>query len=221
MVSGQGSVNINLRPSRAVFDLNGDYNISEGNYQFVLPGVLSKTFNVERGSSVKFGGDIMNTELDITATHNVRTSLDALLGTNTGIRRPVECALNVTDRLRAPQLALDIEIPDLDPTTRSQVETALNTTDKVQKQFVSLLLLGSFLPNESSGVTNQSNLLFSNVVEMMSGQVNNILQRLDIPLDVGFAYQEAQSGQNLFDVAVSTQLFENRVIVGGSFGNRR
>ncbi|MBO5547094.1 MAG: translocation/assembly module TamB domain-containing protein [Bacteroidales bacterium] len=219
--SGLGTVNLNLRPSRAVFNLNGDYNINEGNYQFVVPGILSKGFDIQQGSTVKFGGDIMNTELDITATHNVRTSLDALLGTNTGIRRPVECALNVTDRLRAPQLALDIEIPDLDPTTRSQVETALNTTDKVQKQFVSLLLLGSFLPNESSGVTNQSNLLFSNVVEMMSGQVNNILQRLDIPLDVGFAYQEAQSGQNLFDVAVSTQLFENRVIVGGSFGNRR
>ena len=55
----------------------------------------------------------------------------------------------------------------------------------------------------------------------MSGQINNILQRLDIPIDVGFGYQEARSGQNIFDVAVSTQLFENRVIVGGTFGNRK
>ncbi|MBQ6244488.1 MAG: translocation/assembly module TamB domain-containing protein [Bacteroidales bacterium] len=219
--SGSGTVNLNLQPSRAVFDLNGDYNINEGNYQFVIPGILSKTFDVRRGSTVKFGGDIMNTELDITATYNLRTSLDPLLGTKSGSRRPVECALTVTDRLRAPQLDVSIDIPDLDPTTRSQVETALNTTDKTQKQFVSLLLLGSFLPNETSGIVNQSNLLFSNVVDMMSGQINSILQRLDIPLDVGFGYQEAQGGQNLFDVAVSTQLFENRVIVGGSFGNRR
>ncbi|MCR4860635.1 MAG: translocation/assembly module TamB [Bacteroidales bacterium] len=218
--NGQGNVSLNLRPSRAVFDLNGDYNINEGEYQFVVPGLLSKGFSIQQGSSVKFGGDIRNTALDISATYNVRTSLDPLLGTSSSSRRNVECGLSVTERLSAPQLDLSIDIPDLDPTTRSQVETALNTTDKIQKQFVSLLLLGSFLPNESSGVFNQNNLLVSNVVEMMSGQVNNILQRLDIPLDVGFGYQEGQTGQNLFDVAVSTQLFENRVIVGGSFGNR-
>ena len=219
--SGQGSVNLNLRPSRAVFDFNGDYNINEGNYQFVVPGLLSKDFSIQQGSSVKFGGDIMNTDLDITATYSVRTSLEALLGTNSSTRRPVICALNVSDRLRNPKLDLSIDIPDLDPTTRSQVETALNTPDKIQKQFVSLLLLGSFLPSENSGIINQSNLLFSNVVDMMSGQINNILQRLDIPIDVGFGYQEARSGQNIFDVAVSTQLFENRVIVGGTFGNRK
>ena len=221
VVSGQGSVNINMRPSRAVFDLNGDYNISEGNYQFVLPGILSKTFNVERGSSVKFGGDIMNTELDVTATYGLRTSLDPILSSGSSSRRQVNCLINVSDRLRAPSVNLDIEVPDLDPTSRTEVESALNTSDKVQKQFVSLLLLGSFLPDENSGVFNQSNLLLSNVTEMMSGQINNILQRLEIPVDVGFGYQEINTGENLFDISLSTQLFENRVLLGGNFGNRR
>ena len=221
-VSGQGSVNINLRPSKAVFDLNGDYNISEGSYQFVLPGFMSKTFNVERGSSVKFGGDIMNTELDITATYGLRTSLDPILSSGSNTRRPVNCLINVTDRLRAPQVKLDIEVPDLDPTTRTEIESALSTDDKVQKQFVSLLLLGSFLPNESAGINfTQGNLLLSNLTEMMSGQLNNILQRLEIPIDVGFGYQELSSGQNLFDISLSTQLFENRVLLSGNFGNRR
>ncbi len=220
-VSGQGSVNISLRPSRAVFDLNGDYNISEGSYQFVLPGVLSKTFSVQRGSSVKFGGDIMNTELDVTATYGLRTSLDPILASGSNSRRQVNCLINVSDRLRAPSVNLDIEVPDLDPTTRAEVESALNTSDKVQKQFVSLLLLGSFLPGEASGVFSQSNLLLSNVAEMMSGQINNILQRLDIPVDVGFGYQEMNTGENLFDISLSTQLFENRVLLGGNFGNRR
>ncbi|MCR5352199.1 MAG: translocation/assembly module TamB domain-containing protein [Bacteroidales bacterium] len=220
-VSGQGSVNINLRPSRAIFDLNGDYTISEGNYQFVMPGVLSKTFNVERGSSIRFGGDIQNTELDLTATYGLRTTLDPILATGSNSRRQVNCLLHVTDRLRAPSVNLDIEVPDLDPTTRTEVESALNTADKVQKQFVSLLLLGSFLPDESSGVFNQSNLLLSNITEMMAGQINNILQRLEIPIDVGFGYQEMRTGENLFDISLSTQLFEDRVLLGGNFGNRR
>ena len=59
------------------------------------------------------------------------------------------------------------------------------------------------------------------MVEIMSGQINNVLQRLKIPVDVGFGYQEMQTGENLFDISLSTQLFDNRVIVGGNFGNRR
>lgn len=220
--SGQGTVSLNLRPSKAVFELNGDYNINEGNYQFVIPGILNKAFSIQQGSSVKFGGDLMNTELDIAATYELRTSLDALINSQSSSRRQVLCGINITDRLRAPQLGLSIDIPDLDPTTRSEVESALNTTDKIQKQFVSLLLLGSFLADDFSGVSNRgSNLLFSNVVEMLSGQINNVLQRLEIPVDVGFGYQQMDSGNNLFDIAVSTQLFDDRVILGGNFGNRR
>ncbi|MBQ9661019.1 MAG: translocation/assembly module TamB domain-containing protein [Bacteroidales bacterium] len=220
--NGQGTVNLNLRPSKAVFELNGDYNINEGNYQFVIPGLLSKGFSIQRGSSVKFGGDIMNTELNITANYELRTALDALVGMETSSRRQVLCGINITDRLRAPQLDLSIDIPDLDPVMRTGVESALNTTDKIQKQFVALLLFGSFIADDSSGVSNRgSNLLFSNVVEMLSGQVNNVLQRLQIPVDVGFGYQQSSYGNNLFDVSLSTQLFHDRVIVGGNFGNRR
>ena len=163
----------------------------------------------------------MNTELDVTATYGLRTSLDPILASGSNSRRQVNCLINISDRLRAPSVNLDIEVPDLDPTTRTEVESALNTSDKVQKQFVSLLLLGSFLPGEASGVFSQSNLLLSNVAEMMSGQINNILQRLDIPVDVGFGYQEINTGENLFDISLSTQLFENRVLLGGNFGNRR
>ena len=220
-VNGSGTVSINMRPSKAQFDLGGDYTVNEGSYQFVVPGVISKTFSVQNGSSVKFGGDIMNTELDLTATYGLRTSLDALVPSGSSTRRPVECSIRVTDRLRSPRIELFIDVPDLDPTARTSVESALNTADKVQKQFVSLLLLGSFLPDQASGVFNQSNLLYSNMTEIMSGQINNILQRLDIPLDVGFGYQQMNTGEDLFDIAVSTQLFDDRVIVGGNFGNRR
>jgi len=55
----------------------------------------------------------------------------------------------------------------------------------------------------------------------MAGQLNSIFERLNIPLDLGLNYQQNSSGQNLFDVALSTQLFNNRVIVNGTIGNRR
>ena len=120
-----------------------------------------------------------------------------------------------------PQLAFSIDIPDLDPSTKSQVESALNTVDKVQKQFVSLLVTNTFLPNDQSGIFNNSNILMSNMMEVMSGQLSNILQRLQIPLDLGLKYAAGEGGNDLFDVAVSTKLFNDRVSVNGVIGNRQ
>ena len=64
-------------------------------------------------------------------------------------------------------------------------------------------------------------MLFANVGEIVSGQLNNILQKLEIPVDFGFGYQQDNGGTDLFDVAVSTQLFNNRIVVNGSLGNRK
>ena len=220
--NGEGTASVFIRPSKDIFEINGDYRISEGNYNFIIPGILSRGFEIQDGSTIRFGGKIPDTQLDINALYKVRASLSNLVVSATDVDtwRMVECGINITDRLSNPRLDFSIDVPDLDPTTKSQIETALATEDKVQKQFLSLLLLGSFLPDETSGVVNGSNILLSNMTELMSSQLNNILSKLDIPLDVGFDYQNATSGNDMFDMAISTQLFNNRVIVGGSVGNR-
>jgi hypothetical protein len=104
---------------------------------------------------------------------------------------------------------------------KSRVESALSTEDKVQKQFLSLLLSNSFLPDEQSGIINNSTMLYSNVSEVMANQLNNILEKLDIPVDLGLNYQPNEKGNDVFDVAVSTQMFNNRVVVNGSVGNKQ
>jgi hypothetical protein len=38
---------------------------------------------------------------------------------------------------------------------------------------------------------------------------------------MGLNYQTTQTGSNIFDVALSTQLFNNRVIVNGAVGNKQ
>ena len=136
-------------------------------------------------------------------------------------RRTVNCGISITDKLTSPKLGFSIDIPDLDPTTKSEVESALNTEDKVQKQFLSLVITGGFIENEQTGIINNTNLVFSNVSELMSRQLSNLLNRMDIPVDLGVGYQQNSSGTDLYDVSVSTELFDNRVEVRGSFGNRQ
>ena len=217
---GQGATAIDVRNNN--FTINGDYTINSGLCHLGLLGVATRDFDIKDGSSIKFNGDVMDSDLDINAVYTTKASLSGLLAdtTSVGSRRTVECTLNIYDKLRNPQLAFSIDIPDIDPITRARVESALNTDDKVQKQFVALLVGNSFVPDEQSGIVNTSSMLYSNVAGIMANQLSNIFQQLNIPLDLGLKYQPNEGGKDIFDVAISTELFNNRVVVNGAIGNR-
>jgi len=221
--TGGGTVNLFIQPNKDIFTLDGKYNIEGGYYHFQTAGILSKEFTIQNGSSLSFNGGVMESTMDVTALYNLKTSLNTLIADTTSVstRRLVQCGIHLSESIKNLNVGFSIDVPDLDPTTKTKVESALNTEDKVQKQFVSLLLFGTFLPSEQSGVVNSTNMLYSNLSEIMSGQINSILQKLDIPVDLGLGYQQDKGGTDIFDVAVSTQLFNNRVLVNGSVGNRR
>lgn len=221
---GSGIIDIDSRLSQGTFSLNGDYAISQGTFLFSAMNLVTRKFTIQDGSTIRFNGDVMNTDLNVHGLYTTKASLSNLLADGSaGNRRTVNCGITITGRLSNPEVNFSIDIPDLNPTTQAQVDAALNTVDKVQKQFIYLLIASSFLPSEESGITTAggSNVLFSNVSSIMSGQINNIFQKLNIPLDMGLNYQTTQAGSNIFDVAVSTQLFNNRVIVNGTVGNKK
>ncbi len=222
VLSGRGNGLIELEIGEDLFNINGDYTITSGKYNFSALGLVNREFDIQNGSSINFSGDIMASTLNIDAVYETKTSLATLLSDDKSVtnRRSVECIIKITDRLSNPRLAFDIEVPDLNPMVKSRVESALSTEDKVQKQFLSLLLSNSFLPDEQSGIVNNTSMLYSNVTEAMANQLSNILHKLDIPLDLGLKYQPTEQGTDLFDVAVSTQLFNNRVVVNGNIGNK-
>lgn len=219
---GSGLIEIGVRPSDGAFTINGAYNIVDGNYHFVALGIASRDFSIQEGSTVKFNGDVMDSDLDIKALYKTKASVGTLISDTTSTaRRTVECGIAITDRLSSPRLAFSVNVPDLDPTTQARVETALNSQDKIQKQMIALLVTNSFLPDEQSGITNTTSSMLGNITEIMAGQLNNILQKLNIPVDFGLDYQQNTSGSDIFDVAISTALFNNRVIVNGTIGNRQ
>lgn len=220
---GSGQISLDIQPSSGTFNIGGDYNIASGNYHLSAMGIAERNFAIKEGSKIKFKGDIMDSDLDVEGLYLTKTSLGTLIADTTSIstRRPVECGIEITDKLKNPRLKFSINVPDLDPTTKAMVESALNTEDKIQRQFLSLLISNSFLPEEQSGIVNNTNILYSNVAEIMSNQLNSIFEKLDIPLDLGLTYQSTERGNDIFDVALSTKLFDNRVIVNGTIGNRQ
>lgn len=223
VLSGQGNGLIELEAGEDIFNIYGDYTLTTGKYNFSALGLVSRVFDIQDGSSINFSGDIMQSTLDIEAVYNTKAALSTLLSDESSVanRRNVECGIRITDKLSNPRLEFFIDVPDLNPMIKSRVESALSTEDKIQKQFLSLLISNSFLPDEQSGIANNSSMLYSNVTEAMAGQLSSILHKLDIPLDLGLKYQPTDQGTDIFDVAVSTQLFNNRVVVNGNIGNKQ
>ena len=223
VLRGRGAGNIELEIGDGDFNILGDYTLTSGNYRFVAQGLAYRDFTISDGSSIKFNGDIMESDLNINATFRTKTSLSTLIADTSSVatRRTVDCGINISDKLKNPRLSFSIDIPDIDPTVKSRVESALSTEDKIQKQFLSLIVFNSFLPDDQSGIVNNASMLYSNVMGIMYNQLNNIFQKLDIPLDLSLNYQPNEQGQDIFDVAISTQLFNNRIVVNGNLGNQQ
>ncbi|MGN1225712.1 MAG: translocation/assembly module TamB domain-containing protein, partial [Candidatus Cryptobacteroides sp.] len=226
-IAGDGVITADFDSRNSDISLGGNYDITSGKYHFsALSSLISKDFSIEDGSSLTFSGDVMDTELNISATHSLKASLSSLISDTTSVssRRLVNCGIKITDKIRSPQLSFSIDIPDLDPTTKSLVDSELNTEDKISRQFLSLVVLGGFMPGSQSGINNNSsnsNFLLSNLSSIMSGQLNAVLQKMGIPLDFGLSYQQNEVGNDVMDLAVSTQLWDNMVSVNGSVGNRK
>ena len=218
---GTGLIDLHVNPTVDIFDIYGNYIVDQGSYRFVFGGIATKDFILDKGGVINFNGGIEDTNLDLKAIYRTKTSINTLIADTSSVssRKNVNCEILMSGKMMNPELDFKIDIPDLDPTTKMRVESALNTSGKIQKQFMALIVSGGFIPDEQSGIANNSSIFYSNASEILSNQISNVIQQLGIPLDLGLNYQHGTGGVNVFDVAVSTQLFNNRVLINGNIGN--
>ncbi len=223
-IESQGEGDISLGVSnRGDLTLTGDYKIQSGTFLFNLQNILSRVLDIEKGSRIHFPGNPMDAEIDLTASFTTRTTLTGLGldldSTITSIRMPVKTVIRLQNKLLDPRISFSIKFPKIDEDIRRMVYTRLDTTNEVimTQQFVSLLVLNSF----SFTVTNKSigNSIGISSFQMISNQISNLLSQVSRDLDIGINYRpgDAISAQEL-EVALRTQLFDERVIIDGSLG---
>jgi len=242
--SGSGNLKMDVNPGKNIFKIFGDYIIEKGDYLFTLQGVINKRFKIDRGSSLSWNGDPTDATMNIKAIYSVRTPLKDLLYDYSGKydnRVPVNCQIQLTQKLMSPGIKFNIDVPNVDNETRLLVESALNTEDNINKQFLSLLVINSFLPPTSGSVGNtntasnpnqQSNSGLSTGVtnslsELLSNQLSNWISQWSKTVDIGINYRPGSASNEKMssdqvELALSTQLLDDRVTVNGNvnYGNR-
>lgn len=222
--NGAGNLKMEINPTNDVFNMFGEYVIEKGDYLFTLQGVINKRFKIGQGSTINWNGDVEDAIMDIEAIYSLRTTLSPLSpGNEEEIykrRTQVDCHINLTGKLMEPNIGFDISVPiaENDHNIKALVQDALNTDERMSKQFLSLLVINNFTSDiEPQGTGGFSQGLASTASEMMSNQLSNWLSQWSNSFDIGVNYRPGDeiSSQEI-EFALSTQLFNDRVTINSN-----
>jgi hypothetical protein len=224
---GEGTLRFQMDPAGNV-SLTGDFVLEEGEYLFTLQNVINKRFTVEPGGSITWSGDPMNAIIDLDAIYSLRASLyELLVATNENVasstRIPVECRIILTGDLVNPDINFDILFPDIEAGIRDQLQQFFSTQEDLNRQMLSLLVMGKFYTPEyvrGSYEASTSGLIGSTASDLFSNQLSNWLSQINQDVDIGFNYRPGnQITGDEIELALSTQIFNDRVSINGNIGN--
>ncbi len=229
VIKARGSGNLNLKIEKGIFKMYGDYLIENGDYLFTLQNIINKKFDIKKGGTIKWSGIPYKADLDISAIYKARASIKTFFpedSTNTAYKKryPVDVIMNMTGDLLSPEINFDIGLPTVDAATRQTVLAYINNDAEVNRQVFSLLILNSFVTpyqlSNTGGGPNVANGVGSNTSEMLSNQLSNMLSKISNDFDIGVNYRPGDAiTKDELEVALSTQLFNDKLTVEGNIGN--
>ncbi len=231
VISGVGSGNIRVEyDPKNDFKMYGGYTIEKGSYYFNLQDVIMRDFRINEGSTVNFQGDPLNARLGIEAIYQVTanlTDLDDSFANSKELSRPnvpVECILHIDGDMLRPDLSFDINLPTVSSDIDRQVKSIIGTEDMMNKQILYLLVLNKFMTPDftNSGTQNRFNDLSSVASSTLSSQLNNLLGQISDNWNIGTNIRSDKGDFSDLEVelALSSQLLNNRLLLNGNFGYR-
>lgn len=229
IIKGRGNGDLNISLDRSGnFKMFGDYYIKKGEYLFTLQNVINKKFLIQQGGTINWSGSPYEALVNITANYGVRTSLYELMYPDTSNdnykrRIQVDCILNMSGNLLTPNIDFDINLPNSDEQTLTEVKNRIGVgnVQEMNRQVFGLLVLNRFFPteNQNQALQQAGGFFSSSTSEMVSNQLSNWLSKISNDFDVGLNYRPGDDiTSDEIQVALSTQLFNNRIIIDGNVG---
>ncbi|MBD2702110.1 translocation/assembly module TamB domain-containing protein [Spirosoma sp. BT702] len=246
---GNARLNVGINAAGQMTVL-GRYDVTEGEYSMTYQ-VLKRQFQLQKGGYINFTGDPLKADINMTAIYKVSTSPGDLIGNeSTSVdagaakrKLPFEVLLTISDNLSAPKLSFDIRLPEEESNAAqssalgSNIDSKLRTLRQDQslmnKQVFALLVLGRFLPENSSdffsgsgngGLNTQAeNIARSSVSKLISDQLgrlaSNVLKGFDVDFNLLSQTGSANTGgvtngsRTDLNVGISRSFLAGRVTV--------
>lgn len=248
IIKSRGEGNIRLAITReGEFKMYGSYRIRRGEYLFTLLNFVNKPFTVKDGGSIDWFGDPYSAKINIDASYEELTSPYNLIrdevaqlgsaGLDQEAQKAIRTVVNMhlKGELLKPSVSFDLEFPNATPQIRSVLDNKIRLLrqdpNEMNRQVFGLVVVGSFLPSNSSQFIQSSAYLsttLNTLTQVLSNQFSNFLSSLAAEwfgravssIDFDVAYNEYESTLN--DPAQSTQVGrELQVRLTSGFANDR
>jgi hypothetical protein len=200
------------------FNMYGDFLISTGKFDFIAKDVISKSFEVTQGGTIRWTGDPTNAEINLKAIYEVRTDISNLY-TAAGQKAPtgtsvvlVQASLNLTKSLLHPVIDFDFNFPT-DPSIKDDLGTYLTDYNNRSQQALSIIMRRNFDPGTGANELFTLNTAREMVSEFAFNKLNalinqsNAVKNLDLNI------------RSFNDASASLRLFNERFVLSGSLYN--
>ena len=226
--NGKGNMRLTYDSTDESLGMYGKYELEKGSYNFTLQDIIIKDFTINSGSNISFNGDPYSANLDINAAYSLNANLldlDESFASDRELNRtnvPVNAILMARGDMRQPDISFDLEFPTISTEAERKVKSIISTDDLMNRQILYLLALNRFYTPEYMGNSNRSNELASVASSTLSSHLSNMLGQLseNWSISPNFRSDKGDFSDVEVDLALSSQLLNNRLIFNGNFGYR-
>ena len=212
------------------FSMKGILDLHRGTYKFTMQDIFPKEFDIIKGSTLTFEGDPFAAELNLKTKYLVSNASLSDLDPNGKRYKSVKvnCLMDITGKLEAPQLSFDLELPDANEEQRELLASAVTTPEQKNMQFIYLMGIGKFYTYDYNRNTNSdtesSTAMESLISNTISGQLNNMLSQIidNRNWNISGNFSSSERGWNSMEVEgiLEGRLLDNRLLINGNFGYR-
>lgn len=224
---GSGDLRMTYNSGTEDLRMYGDYTLERGHYNFTLQDIIVKDFTIAAGSAIRFNGDPYAAQLDMTAHYVVNANLadlDESFLTDVDLNRtnvPVNAVMKISGDMRQPDIDFDLAFPTLNSDVYRKVRSIISTDDMMSRQIVYLLALNRFYTPDYMTAT-KGNELFSVASSTISSQISSLLGQISDSWNIAPSLRSDKGDFTdvEFDLALSSTLLNNRLLLNGNFGYR-
>jgi hypothetical protein len=220
-ISASGVGNIRLGHAYDQLSLYGDYVINEGTFNFNFQNLVRRNFNIKQGGTISWTGNASEADINVVGSYKTKSSISSLgvqLDSTSLVNNVnVDCILRLQEKLNNPTITFGLELPNSTDDIKNTVFSIIDTTNQavMSQQIISLLVLGSF----SHSNLNQNNIGTSNYYNVLTSSLSSWLSQISKDFDIGVRYtpEDNLTAEEL-EVALSTQLFDDKLTIEGNLG---
>ncbi|WP_236025538.1 translocation/assembly module TamB domain-containing protein [Algoriphagus oliviformis] len=225
---GRGVLTMNI-DTQGNFNLTGNYEITQGQYNFSLYNVVKKDFVIQPGGRITWFGDPYQGVMNLKAIYEENISLQPLLASNSvsensQMRRryPLKVLMDLQGELLSPDIRFSFDFSEFPSsgdvqTTISAFQSRVAADEQeMNRQVFSVIMTRNFSPEgQFSGVATISSSLGS----LLSSQLNSFIGQWDknLEVNVDLATLDQNTLEN-FQLSVAYTFLDGRLRVSRDGG---